>query len=72
MSNIEPLCIGDNCEVLLNFSLAGFPSMTIPSGLDDQGLPLAVQMSAGPHEEEKLLAIAAWVQGLLSFDHRPY
>lgn len=53
------------------WSLAGFPSITIPSGLDDQGLPLAIQLGAHPRQEEKLLSIAAWCEKQLQFTSRP-
>ncbi len=53
------------------WSLAGFPAITIPSGLDDQGLPLAVQLGAKPYDETTLLAAAAWCEGQLSFSAGP-
>jgi aspartyl-tRNA(Asn)/glutamyl-tRNA(Gln) amidotransferase subunit A len=53
------------------WSMAGFPAITIPSGLDAQGLPLAVQIGGKPYCEETLLTIAAWCQGLLPFDFSP-
>ena len=53
------------------WSMAGFPAITIPSGLDDQGLPLAVEIGANPYCEETLLTIAAWCEGLLSFGSSP-
>ena len=53
------------------WSIAGFPAITIPSGLDHQGLPLAIQLGCVPMEEEKLFALAAWCEGQLSFTSRP-
>jgi amidase len=53
------------------WSLSGFPSITIPSGLDDQNLPLAIQIGTGPFEENKLLAVASWCEALLPFAFRP-
>ena len=49
------------------WSLAGFPAITIPSGLNDQGLPLAVQLGAKPYDETTLLAAAEWCERQLSF-----
>ena len=52
-------------------SMAGFPAISIPTELDDQNLPLAVQIAAGPFQEEKLLAVASWCEELFPFDFRP-
>ena len=53
------------------WSLMGFPSISIPSGLDDQGLPFAVQLAALPMAEEKLIAVASWFEGVLAFEESP-
>ena len=53
------------------WSMAGFPSITIPSGLDDQNLPVAVQIGTGPLQEKKLLAVASWCETLLPFAFSP-
>ena len=53
------------------WSLAGFPAVTMPSGLDDQGLPLGVQIGTRPYDEDRLLAVAAWCERLLSFNFSP-
>jgi Asp-tRNA(Asn)/Glu-tRNA(Gln) amidotransferase A subunit family amidase len=37
------------------FNLAGVPVLTLPCGLSEQGLPLGMQLVAGPFEELKLL-----------------
>lgn len=44
---------------------------TIPSGLDEQGLPLAVLIGSKPMEEEKLFTVAARCERLLSFTFSP-
>ena len=53
-------------------SFTGLPSIALPSGLAAGGLPLAVQLVAGPRGEAKLLAIAAWAEKLLDFQERPH
>jgi aspartyl-tRNA(Asn)/glutamyl-tRNA(Gln) amidotransferase subunit A len=53
------------------WSLTGFPTVTIPSGLTDEGLPLGAQLIAGPYEEIKLLSVAAWCELALPFDAEP-
>jgi Asp-tRNA(Asn)/Glu-tRNA(Gln) amidotransferase A subunit family amidase len=44
------------------FSLVGFPSISLPSGLSAEGLPLAVQLAAGPWQESRLLSVARWCE----------
>ena len=53
------------------WSFAGFPTVTMPSGLTDDELPLGVQLIAGPYEEMKLLGVAAWCESVLPFDFEP-
>lgn len=48
------------------FSLVGFPSLSLPSGLaQPEGLPLAVQLAALPWHEASLLSVAAWCESRL-------
>ncbi len=53
------------------WSISGFPSITIPSGLDEQDLPLAILIGSKPMEEERLLSVAARCERLVSFTSRP-
>ena len=48
------------------FSLVGFPSISLPSGVDvTDGLPLAVQLAALPWQEARLFGAAEWCQAQL-------
>jgi Asp-tRNA(Asn)/Glu-tRNA(Gln) amidotransferase A subunit family amidase len=48
------------------FSLVGFPSITLPSGVDDaEHLPLAIQLAALPWQEARLFGAAAWCEAQL-------
>jgi Asp-tRNA(Asn)/Glu-tRNA(Gln) amidotransferase A subunit family amidase len=47
------------------FSLVGFPSISLPSGVAD-GLPLAIQLAAAPWQEAELLGAATWCEAQLS------
>jgi aspartyl-tRNA(Asn)/glutamyl-tRNA(Gln) amidotransferase subunit A len=48
------------------FSLVGFPSLSLPSGvLEPDGLPLAIQLVAAPWQEPTLLSAAAWCEAQL-------
>jgi Asp-tRNA(Asn)/Glu-tRNA(Gln) amidotransferase A subunit family amidase len=53
------------------WSYAGVPAISIPSGLDADGLPLAVQLVGARDGLEPLLGAAAWCEHLLGFDARP-
>ena len=44
------------------WSLSGLPTVGLPSGLDSQGLPLAIQLIGKPFEEGPLLAAARWCE----------
>ena len=53
---------GDICTVSAN--IAGLPGMSVPCGLNSQGLPLGMQLLAKPFGEETLLQAAfAYEQG---------
>jgi aspartyl-tRNA(Asn)/glutamyl-tRNA(Gln) amidotransferase subunit A len=44
------------------FSLTGFPSLSMPSGvLQPEGLPLAIQLVGAPWAEARLLGVARWL-----------
>jgi aspartyl-tRNA(Asn)/glutamyl-tRNA(Gln) amidotransferase subunit A len=48
------------------WSLFGFPSISLPSGLSRERLPLAVQLVALPFREDILLSAAAWAEATLA------
>jgi hypothetical protein len=50
---------------------AGLPALSLPTGLDAAGLPLAVQLVGGAGRLEPLLAAAAWCERVLRVDARP-
>ncbi len=53
------------------WSVLGFPSISLPSGLSGDGLPLAIQLAAAPQDEERLLWIARWCEQALGVRLRP-
>lgn len=53
------------------WSFTGFPSLTLPTGLSSNGLPLGAQLACLPFEEAKLLRVAAWIEGTLGVDISP-
>jgi len=47
------------------WSFTGFPSIALPAGLSDEGLPLSIQLVGRPFQEKKLLGVAQWVESIL-------
>ena len=48
------------------FSLTGFPSLTLPSGVvEPEQFPLAIQLAAGPWQEARLFAAGRWCAAAL-------
>lgn len=47
------------------WSLTGFPSITVPSALTKDGLPLGIQLVNLPYQEEVLLRTALWCEEAL-------
>lgn len=53
------------------WSMSGFPSITLPSGMDRHRLPLGVQIGATPGQEKELMKMAAWIEKRLQFASGP-
>ena len=53
------------------WTTCGFPTITLPSGLSESGLPLGVQLAAAPFAEETLLAAAHWAERILDVSLAP-
>ena len=53
------------------WTLADFPTMTLPSGLSANGLPLGVQLSAAPLHEGLLLEAAKAIESVIGFTAKP-
>jgi aspartyl-tRNA(Asn)/glutamyl-tRNA(Gln) amidotransferase subunit A len=59
---------GDPVEMYLNdvftvtINMAGLPGISVPAGLDSQGLPLGLQLVGRPFDEESLFALGAVIE----------
>ena len=53
------------------WSSAGVPSLSLPTGVDDTGLPLALQLVQAPGGTARLLGVAAWCEHVVGFAARP-
>jgi len=49
------------------WSFGGLPAISLPSGLAQDGLPLAIQLVSGLFAEPRLLAVAQWCEAVLGF-----
>ena len=52
---------------LVPWNVIGQPAAAIPAGLDDDGMPTAVQLAGRAHDEATVLRLAAQLEG-----HRPF
>ena len=53
------------------WTLADFPTMTLPSGLASKGLPLGIQLTAAPLHEGLLLEAAKAIESVIGFQAKP-
>jgi aspartyl-tRNA(Asn)/glutamyl-tRNA(Gln) amidotransferase subunit A len=53
------------------WSFIGVPSISIPTGLDEAGLQLALQLVGGPGRLGQLLGAATWSERVVDFQARP-
>ena len=53
------------------WTTAGLPSVTLPSGLSESGLPLGIQLASSHFTEDRLLGAAQWCEGVLDISLRP-
>jgi aspartyl-tRNA(Asn)/glutamyl-tRNA(Gln) amidotransferase subunit A len=67
----DPLAmyLSDVCNIPAN--LTGHPAMTVPIGLDSQGLPIGFQVMAPALGESTMFRVAAEVERLSDFTARP-
>jgi aspartyl-tRNA(Asn)/glutamyl-tRNA(Gln) amidotransferase subunit A len=69
MDDPVKMYLNDVFTVPLN--LAGVPGMSVPAGLDANGLPLGLQVIGKPFDEETVFAVAAALERAAKFDALP-
>jgi aspartyl-tRNA(Asn)/glutamyl-tRNA(Gln) amidotransferase subunit A len=67
----DPLAMYLNDVFTIPANLSGMPAISIPSGLDDAGLPVGVQLTGPVLSEPTVLRVANALEGALGFDARP-
>jgi aspartyl-tRNA(Asn)/glutamyl-tRNA(Gln) amidotransferase subunit A len=69
----DPIEMYLNDVFTVTVNMAGLPGISVPSGLDAQGLPLGLQLIGRPFEEEMLFALGAVIeQAAGSFQTQPW
>jgi aspartyl-tRNA(Asn)/glutamyl-tRNA(Gln) amidotransferase subunit A len=52
-------------------NLAGLPGISVPAGLDAQGLPLGLQILGRPLDEGTVFSVAAAIEKAANFRAKP-
>ncbi len=67
----DPVSMYLNDVFTVPANLAGLPGISVPAGLDGQGLPLGLQLLGRAFDEETLFALAQVVEEAAQFTARP-
>jgi aspartyl-tRNA(Asn)/glutamyl-tRNA(Gln) amidotransferase subunit A len=67
----DPLAMYLNDVFTIPANLSGMPAISIPSGLDEKGLPVGLQLTTPVLREDLLLRAAFALEQALGFDARP-
>ena len=67
----DPIAMYLNDVFTVPASLAGLPAISVPAGLDPQGLPLGLQLIGRPFDEETVLRAAEALETAARFDTKP-
>lgn len=71
MKDADPVQMYLNDVFTVTVNLAGLPGISIPAGLDGQGLPLGLQLIGKPWEEGDLLNTAYALENSVGFVEKP-
>ncbi len=67
----DPVTMYLNDVFTVPANMAGIPGLSVPAGLDAQGLPLGLQVLGRPFDEETVFAVGAAIERAAGFTHRP-
>jgi len=67
----DPIAMYLNDVFTVPASMAGVPGMSVPAGLDAQGLPLGLQVIGKHFDEETVFAVAQVIEDAAGFTHVP-
>ncbi|QDY69631.1 Asp-tRNA(Asn)/Glu-tRNA(Gln) amidotransferase subunit GatA [Qingshengfaniella alkalisoli] len=71
MNDADPVKMYLNDVFTVTVNLAGLPGISVPAGLDKQGLPLGLQLIGQPWKEADLLAQAEVLERAAGFSAKP-
>jgi len=71
MATMDPVQMYLNDVFTVTVNLAGLPAISVPSGLDANGLPLGLQLIGKPWEEGDLLNMAYALERSVGFVEKP-
>ncbi len=71
MTDADPVQMFLNDVFTVTVNLAGLPAVSVPAGLDKQGLPLGLQLIGRPWEEGELLNLAHVIEDRTGFVAKP-
>ncbi len=71
MSGKDPVEMYLNDVFTVTVNLAGLPGISVPVGLDRQGLPLGMQLIGRPWDEGGLLNLAQSLESAAGFTAKP-
>lgn len=69
--NADPLTMYLNDVFAVPASLAGLPAMSVPATMNEDGLPLGLQLVGKPFDEQAVLNAGLAIQQRSGFDHAP-
>jgi aspartyl-tRNA(Asn)/glutamyl-tRNA(Gln) amidotransferase subunit A len=67
----DPVTMYLNDVFTVPVNMAGLPGMSVPAGLDSQGLPLGLQVIGRPFDEETVFAVSAAIERAAGFSTLP-
>ena len=71
MESADPVEMYLNDVFTVTVNLAGLPGISIPAGLNSEGLPLGLQLIGRPWEEGDLMNIAYTLESATEFSKKP-
>ncbi len=70
-ANDDPVAMYLNDVFTVTANLAGLPAMSVPAGLNSQGLPLGLQVIGRGFDEETVFSVAAAIERAAAFSALP-
>lgn len=68
----DPIKMYLNDVFTVSVNLAGLPGLSVPAGLDSQGLPLGLQLIGKPWDEQTIIQAGGVIEQCANFNALPY